>query len=340
MPIFEPNLEETIAKVHKKNLTFSSEIDAALTKTSVIFLALPTPTKTEGENAGKAYDLSYTEKGVNNIIDFYNEHPDKIADRVVIVEKSTVPIGTSQMITNIIQSVAIPEIRDKFVVASNPEFLAEGSAINDLMKPDRVVLGVRENDDVSKLLQLYGYTKDRIIQTNQSSSELSKLVANCFLAQRVSSINSIAILCEEYQADVKEVKKCIAADTRIGDKFLNSSVGFGGSCFQKDILALIYLAESKGLTEVADYWNAVIKMNDHRKKKFFQRVFVQLNSNLKGKRLAIFGTAFKKDTSDARESPAINICRDFLIEGAILQIYDPKTTRSQVHLNLRSLLTK
>ena len=203
MPIFEPNLEETMSKVHNKNLTFSTDISFALTKASVVFLALPTPTKTWGENSGKAYDLSYTERGVSDIIEFYNQNPDKIQDKVVIVEKSTVPIGTAQMITRIIHAVSIPENKDKYVVASNPEFLAEGSAIKDLMTPDRVVLGVREEDDVSKLVQLYNYTKDRVIKTNQSSSELSKLVANCFLAQRVSSINSIAILCEEYQADVK-----------------------------------------------------------------------------------------------------------------------------------------
>lgn len=199
---------------------------------------------------------------MNDIIDFYNKNPDKIADKVVIVEKSTVPIGTAEMITRIINAVSIPENRNKYVVASNPEFLAEGSAIKDLMNPDRVVLGTRKADDVSKLIQLYTYTKDKVIMTNQSSSELSKLVANCFLAQRVSSINSIAILCEEYSADVKEVKKCISADSRIGDKFLNSSIGFGGSCFQKDILALIYLAECKGLKKVANYWNAVIEMNE------------------------------------------------------------------------------
>lgn len=313
MPIFEPLLEETMAKVHKKNLNFTTDIGEALTNASVVFLSLPTPTKTWGENAGKAYDLSYTEKGITSIIEFYNQNPDKMSDNVVIVEKSTVPIGTATMLTRIINAVSIPENAKKYVVTSNPEFLAEGCAINDLMKPDRIILGVKEGQDFSKLKKLYDYTKDRIILTNQSSSELSKLVANCFLAQRVSSINSIAILCEEYEADVKEVKKCIAADTRIGDKFLNSSVGFGGSCFQKDILALIYLAEAKGLTDVANYWMAVIEMNDHRKKKFFQRVFTQLNSNLKGKKLAIFGTAFKKDTCDARESPAIMICRDFLI---------------------------
>lgn len=175
--------------------------------------------------------------------------------------------------------------------------------------------------------------KEKIIMTNQASSELSKLVANCFLAQRVSSINSIAILCEEYEADVKEVKKCIAADTRIGDKFLNSSVGFGGSCFKKDMLALIYLAELKGLHEVADYWMTVIEMNNHRKKKFFQRIFKALNSNLKKKKLFILGTAFKKDTNDARESPAVDICYDLLIEGAILHIYDPKTTRETVQID-------
>ena len=196
MPIFEPLLEETMAKVHKKNLNFTTDIGEALTNASVVFLSLPTPTKTWGENAGKAYDLSYTEKGITSIIEFYNQNPDKMSDNVVIVEKSTVPIGTATMLTRIINAVSIPENAKKYVVTSNPEFLAEGCAINDLMKPDRIILGVKEGQDFSKLKKLYDYTKDRIILTNQSSSELSKLVANCFLAQRVSSINSIAILCE------------------------------------------------------------------------------------------------------------------------------------------------
>jgi UDPglucose 6-dehydrogenase len=191
-------------------------------------------------------------------------------------------------------------------VASNPEFLAEGTAVNDLMKPDRVIMGSMQGKDISKLANLFRYAGEKkLIFTNNASAELSKLAANCFLAQRVSSINSIAILCEEYESDVQEVKKCIASDTRIGDKFLNSSVGFGGSCFKKDILALIYLAESKGLEEVAEYWNQVIEMNSFRKKNFFLRVFKALNHNLVKKRLCIMGTAFKKDTNDPRESPAV-----------------------------------
>ena len=240
------------------------------------------------------------------------------------------------MINKILVSISIPENRKKYIITSNPEFLAEGTAIKDLKCPDRVVLGVYDHshyDKIEKLSNLYAYVGDRVIYTNSASSELSKLTANCFLAQRVSSINSIAIMCEEYDSDILEVKKCIASDTRIGDKFLNSSVGWGGSCFQKDILALVYLAELKGLTEVANYWNAVISMNNHRKKMFFRRVYNQLNSNLKGKKLAIFGTAFKKGTCDARESPAIDICKDLLIEGAILHLVDPKTTRDNVTIN-------
>ena len=187
------------------------------------------------------------------------------------------------------------------MVSSNPEFLAEGTAVRDLMKPDRVIIGSRAGDTIANLVNLYGYVAhEKIILTNQFSSELSKLVANCFLAQRVSSINSIAILCEEYEADVQEVRKCIAADSRIGDKFLNCSVGFGGSCFKKDILALIYLAEMRGLVEVAAYWDAVIQLNEYRKKNFFLRVFQSLNFNLKGKKVTLFGTAFKKDTNDPR----------------------------------------
>lgn len=248
MPIFEPNLDQMMKKVIGKNLEFTDDINIALEHPDILFLALPTPTKTEGENAGKAYDLFATETAIRNIVKFYNRNPSKLSNKMILVEKSTVPIGTSKMIETLISQVSIEQNKSKYVVASNPQFLAEGSAINDLMFPDRVILGEREGDNIENLVELYHYVdKSKIIMTNQASSQLSKLVANCFLAQRVSSINSISILCEEYSADVKEIKKCIAADTRIGDKFLNSSVGFGGSCFKKDMLALIYLAELKGL---------------------------------------------------------------------------------------------
>ena len=286
-------------KTNGINLNFTDYLSDALHGVSVIFLALPTPTKNFGEQKGKAYDLSYTENAIRSIVKFYNEN--QMLNNVILVEKSTVPIGTARMITDIIQAVSIKENISKYVVTSNPEFLAEGTAVKDLLKPDRVIIGSRQGDNIDNLVGLYGYVDNsKIILTNQHSSELSKLVANCFLAQRVSSINSIAILCEEYEADVKEVRKCIAADSRIGDKFLMSSVGFGGSCFKKDILALIYLAEMKGLAQVANYWDAVIQMNEYRKKNFFQRVFTSLNRNLKGKKICIFGTAFKKDTNDPR----------------------------------------
>ena len=286
-------------KTNGINLNFTDYLSDALHGVSVIFLALPTPTKNFGEQKGKAYDLSYTENAIRSIVKFYNEN--QMLNNVILVEKSTVPIGTARMITDIIQAVSIKENISKYVVTSNPEFLAEGTAVKDLLKPDRVIIGSRQGDNIDNLVGLYGYVDNsKIILTNQHSSELSKLVANCFLAQRVSSINSLAILCEEYEADVKEVRKCIAADSRIGDKFLMSSVGFGGSCFKKDILALIYLAEMKGLAQVANYWDAVIQMNEYRKKNFFQRVFTSLNRNLKGKKICIFGTAFKKDTNDPR----------------------------------------
>ena len=246
---------------------------------------------------------------------------------VILVEKSTVPIGTAAMITDIIMAISIEENKSKYVVVSNPEFLAEGSAVKDIDNPDKVILGAKEGDNIDDVYNLYHYVgNEKIILTSSFSSELSKLVQNCFLAQRVSSINSIAILCEETEADVNEIKKCISRDSRIGDKYLNSSPGFGGSCFKKDILALIYLAEMKGKKEVANYWNAVIEINNYRKRTFFLNMFKAMNYNLKNKKLAIFGVAFKKDTNDARESAAINICHFLLEEGAILSILDLKTT--------------
>lgn len=248
-------------------------------------------------------------------------------NEVILVQKSTVPIGTAEMITKIIHEMSVAENVNKYIVTSNPEFLAEGRAVIDLMDPDRVVIGHRKEENVDKLVGLYHYVpKEKIILTNQHSSELSKLVNNCFLSQRISSINSIAILCEEYEADVKQIKTCVSSDSRIGNKFLESSVGFGGSCFKKDVLALIYLAQLKGLQEVAEYWRAVINLNEYRKKKFFERIFQTLNYTIKNKKICILGTAFKKDTNDPRQSPAIVICHLLLEEGAHLQLYDPETT--------------
>lgn len=312
-------------KTIDNNLRFTTDIAEALDDASVIFLALPTPTKNFGYQQGKAYDLSYTEVGIRSIVDFFNKNGMK--NDVIIVEKSTVPIGTSEMLTQLINANSVEANRNRYTIASNPEFLAEGTAVADLMKPDRVILGSKKDANIEKLTNLFKFVgEDRLIFTLNASAELSKLTANCFLAQRVSSINSIAILCEEYGSDIKEVKRGIASDTRIGDKFLNSSVGFGGSCFKKDILALIYLAEYKGLTEVAEYWHQVIAMNEFRKKNFFLRIYNSLNQNLKGKKICVFGTAFKKDTNDPRESPAVEICNYMLLEGATLHIHDPKTT--------------
>lgn len=297
---------QTLQAVRQKNLVFTHNLAESLEHADIVFLALPTPTKTEGENAGMAYDLSEIEDAVVKTVKFYNQNPSSMKDRVIIVEKSTVPIGTASMLNRIIQSNSNKELKGRYLIVSNPEFIAEGSPISELLKPDRVVIGCREqNADVSNLEALYHFAKDRIIKTNASSSELSKLVANCFLAQRISSINSISIFCEQYEADVKEVKTCIAADTRIGKKFLNSGVGFGGNSFKRDILALIYLAQCKQLHEVAKHWNSVLQMNQYRQKTFFQRVFNELNTNLKSKKLAIFGTAYKNKCPDARESPAI-----------------------------------
>lgn len=331
LPIFEPGLDEVVKEARGRNLFFSTEVDAAIAEADIIFMSVNTPTKTYGVGAGRAADLKYVELCARRIAEFAK------GDKIV-VEKSTIPVRTAESIRRILNGAADGR---KFQVLSNPEFLAEGTAINDLTNPDRVLIGgAIETEEgrkaVQTLVDIYArwVPRERILTTNTWSSELSKLTANAFLAQRVSSINSISALCEATGADVNEVARAIGTDSRIGSKFLRSSVGFGGSCFQKDVLNLVYLCEHFGLPEVATYWQQVITMNDYQKSRFVRRIVSTLFNTVSDKKIAILGFAFKKDTNDTRESPAIYVCRDLLEEQAHLTIYDPKVEPEQIRQDL------
>jgi len=326
LPIFEPGLDEVVNAARGRNLFFSTDVAGQIKKADIIFVSVNTPTKTYGVGAGRAADLRYIESVARSIA----EHADR---GKIIVEKSTIPVKTADAITSILSS----NTRGlKFQVLSNPEFLAEGTAVKDLTNPDRVLIGGERTPDGEKametLVSVYArwVPRERIITTNLWSSELSKLVANAFLAQRISSINSISALCEATGADVDEVANAIGKDSRIGSKFLKASVGFGGSCFQKDILNLSYLCESFGLPDVASYWAGVVAMNDWQKKRFANRIVKELFNTVADKKIAILGFAFKKDTNDTRESAAINICRDLLGEHAKVCVYDPKVPAEEI----------
>lgn len=319
-PIYEPGLDELVRSCLGKNLFFSTDIPAAIRDADIIFVSVNTPTKTFGRGAGKAADLQYWEKTARQIL----EH--STTDKIV-VEKSTLPVRTAKAMERILHS------RDKgirFVVLSNPEFLAEGTAIRDLETPDRVLVGGPETPEgktaVDQLVALYAewVPRERVLTTNVWSSELSKLAANAFLAQRVSSINSLSALCEATEADVTEVSRAIGMDSRIGGRFLNASVGFGGSCFKKDILNLVYLCETYGLTEVAEYWRQVVAMNAYQQDRFVANMIRQMFNTIAGKRIALLGFAFKANTGDTRESPAIRITRKLLEEQAQVVVSDPK----------------
>lgn len=320
LPIYEPGLLDVVKKARGRNLFFSTDVDAAISEAEVIFVSVNTPTKTFGEGAGKAADLQYWEKTARTIVKVATS--DKI-----IVEKSTLPVRTAAAMARILNA------NDKgirFEVLSNPEFLAEGTAVEDMDKPDRILIGARETPEGCAardiLVEIYAnwVEQDRIITSNVWSAELSKLVANAFLAQRISSINSISVLCEKTKADVAEVARAIGRDSRIGPRFLASSVGFGGSCFKKDILNLVYIAESYGLFEVARYWESVVAMNDYQTKRFVSTMVSTMFNTVAGKRIAIFGFAFKADTGDTRESPAISVTRHLVAERAIVTITDPE----------------
>ena len=329
LPIYEPGLDEVVREARGRNLKFSTQVDSAISEANIIFIAVNTPTKSFGIGAGRAANLEFIEKCARQIAKCSKGHK-------LVVEKSTLPVRTAEAVKRILSSSANGATFD---VLSNPEFLAEGTAVQDLLHPDRVLIGGESLEAVERLAQVYArwIPRDRILTTNLWSSELSKLAANAFLAQRVSSINAISALCEATGADVDEVAKAIGTDSRIGPKFLKSSVGFGGSCFQKDILNLVYLCEHFGLREVAQYWEQVVVMNDYQKRRFSERIVRTMFNTVSDKKIAIWGFAFKKDTNDTRESAAIHVCRDLLEERARLVIYDPRVPESQIRSELELL---
>ena len=321
LPIYEPDLLEVVKEARGRNLFFHTEIEKAIQDADIIFVSVNTPTKMFGEGAGKAADLQFWEKTARDIL----EHSRK--PEVIVVEKSTLPVRAAEAMGKILKS---GKSLTKFSVVSNPEFLAEGTAIKDLKNPDRVLIGGEQNDRgrraAEKIAELYAHwvPKERVLMTNVWSSELSKLVANAMLAQRISSINSISALCERTEADITEVSKAVGMDSRIGSKFLDASIGFGGSCFRKDILHLAYLCEFYGLAEVSDYWSSVVEINDWQNDRFFQKILIEQFNNLADKNIAILGFAFKQDTGDTRDTPAIPLCKKLLAEHANVRIHDPK----------------
>jgi UDPglucose 6-dehydrogenase len=331
LPVYEPGLDAVVASARGRNLHFTTEIRAAVAAADLIFVSVGTPTKSYGIGAGRAADLRYVESAARLIAEVSHGHK-------IIVEKSTIPVKTASAIKAILAANSSSEAT--FDVLSNPEFLAEGTAVADLENPDRILIGGEltpgGNAAVEALVSIYAHwiPRQRILTTNLWSSELSKLVANAFLAQRISSINSISALCEATGADVDEVATAIGMDSRIGPKFLKASVGFGGSCFQKDILNLVYLCESFGLPHVAEYWRQVVHLNDWQKSRFVEKIVRTLFNTVNNKRIAVLGFAFKKDTNDTRESPAIHVCRDLLREHAHLAIYDPRVSPDAIRNDL------
>ena len=326
LPLYEPGLDEVVKTARGRNLFFSTDVKANIASADIIFVSVNTPTKNYGVGAGRAADLRYIESVARTIAEVATTPK-------IIVEKSTIPVKTAETIQQIL---AANTSGATFQVLSNPEFLAEGTAVADLFNPDRVLIGGERtpagDKAVETLVSVYArwVPRERIITTNLWSSELSKLVANAFLAQRISSINAISALCEATGADVDEVANAIGKDSRIGSKFLKASVGFGGSCFQKDIMNLSYLCESFGLPEVAAYWAGVVKMNDYQKQRFSAKIVRSLFNSVADKRIAVLGFAFKKDTDDTRESAAINIVRDLLAEQANVVVYDPKVPAAEI----------
>jgi UDPglucose 6-dehydrogenase len=324
LPIYEPGLLELVKSSRGKNLFFSTDIDQGIKDAEIIFISVNTPTKTFGEGAGKSADLQYWEKTARDIL--RAAESDKI-----IVERSTLPVKTAIAMERIL---SLNDKGLKFEVVSNPEFLAEGTAIKDLEKPDRVLIGSKETESGIKarneIVEIYAnwIPRDHLITSNLMSSELSKLVANSFLAQRISSINSISALCEKVDADVDEVAHAIGKDTRIGDKFLNASIGFGGSCFKKDILNLVYLCETFGLYEVADYWESIVKINEYQNSRFVQTMNKAMFNTMAKKRIALFGFAFKANTSDTRETAALYVTQKLMKEKAHIVISDPKAIKN------------
>ena len=326
LPVYEPGLDAVVGRCRGRNLHFSTAVEESIAAADMVFLSVNTPTKTKGLGAGQASDLKWVEASARTVAQAAQGH-------TIVVEKSTLPVRTAAVIQEILEAA---EGAKSFSVLSNPEFLAEGTAIADLEAPDRVLIGGQDPEAIEALGAIYRQwvPAERILTTNLWSSELSKLTANAFLAQRISSINGIAAFCEATGADVREVAKAIGADSRIGGKFLQAGPGFGGSCFQKDILNLVYLCRHYGLEEVAAYWEQVVTLNTWQQHRIAKLVVTRLFGTVSGKRIGVLGFAFKADTNDTRESPAIRICRDLLEEGAVLAIVDPKVSERQMAQDL------
>ena len=337
LPIYEPGLQEIVepardgSSERQPNLFFSTDVEGAIASADLIFISVNTPTKLVGVGAGRATNIRYVEEAARQIAEVATT--DKI-----IVEKSTVPCGTAETLRDVFDSLGDPDLR--FEVLSNPEFLAEGTAINDLLSPERILIGSNETDSAleaaNQLAEIYAawLPRERIITINIWSSELAKLAANCLLAQRISSINSLSALCEAMSADVNEVSRTVGLDRRIGPNFLKASVGFGGSCFKKDVLNLVYMAETLHLPEVAGYWKSVVDINEWQKERFTKRIVTALHNTLAGKEIAVLGLAYKKDTGDTRESPAIGCIGQMIAENSKVAIYDPKVKEVQIMQDL------
>ena len=332
LPIYEPGLKEIVARCRGHNLHFSTELEKNIKSADMIFISVNTPTKIRGIGAGKASDLKWVEASARQVAKYATKH-------TIVVEKSTLPVRSAEVIKTILFSSDVDSKSNKeisFDVLSNPEFLSEGTAIKDLEKPDRVLIGGENEDAINSLSNIYlnWVPKSKILHTNIWSSELAKLTANAFLAQRISSINSIAAICEATGADVKEVSRAIGSDSRIGSEFLNCGPGFGGSCFKKDILNLVYLAEHFGLYEVALFWESVVNLNQWHQHRISKLITKKLFGTLSNKKICILGFAFKANTNDTRESASIRICKDLIDEGAVLYVHDPKVNPIQVSKDL------
>ena len=332
LPIYEPGLEEIVRERRGKNLHFSTDIPSNIKKADMVFISVNTPTKVKGIGAGQASDLKYVEASSREISKYAEGF-------TIVVEKSTLPVKTAQTIKDILDSnIGSGKGKKSFAVLSNPEFLAEGTAINDLNNPDRVLIGGDNEEAINALVNIYSnwVDKSKVLTTDLWSAELSKLIANAFLAQRISSINTISALCEATGAHIKDVALAVGMDSRIGKNFLNSGPGFGGSCFKKDISNLVYISNHYGLTEVAEYWQKVLNINTWQQKRFVELIVKKMFGTISSKKIAIMGFSFKSNTNDTRESPAIFICKRLLEEGAILKIYDPKVSEEQIEKDLGS----
>ena len=328
LPIFEPGLDLIIDNVRGRNLHFSTDVKAAVMQADLIFIAVNTPTKLKGIGAGQASDLRWIEACAREISEYARGH-------TIVVEKSTLPVRTAEVIEQIL-NIKSNNYEKTFSILSNPEFLSEGTAINDLENPDRVLIGGEDEFAIKTLFEIYAkwVHKEKIICTNIWSSELSKLTANAFLAQRISSINAISAICEKTGADINEVTNAVGKDERIGEKFLKSGPGFGGSCFKKDILNLVYLCNYFNLPEVAEYWLNVVNLNNWQQKRISRVIIQKLFGTITEKKIAILGFSYKANTNDTRESPAIQICKDLIDEGAKLAIHDPRVSQKNIELEL------